>query len=248
MCSCDRTRTEYVEKMTTRGVVIFDIDGTLTRTNGVDEECYAQAVHDVLGVSGISTDWGSYRYSSDNGILHEIIETHCARAPTGRDFRAVRSRFIELVNVRSRSDREGWEAVAGAREILRELPLMGWTIAVATGGWGPSALRKLECANIFISSIAFACADHAFARLDIIRWALRGAVGGTKSSTIPVVYVGDGVWDLHAAREGGYGFVGIGHGERASRLVDAGSQVVMPDYLDRSQFECALISACSQNL
>lgn len=47
---------------------------------------------------------------------------------------------------------------------------------------------------------------------------------------------------------GGYGFVGIGHGERASRLVAAGSQVVMSDYLDRSRFEHALISACSQNL
>ena len=232
----------------TRGVVIFDIDGTLTRTNGVDEACYAQAVHDVLGVSGISTDWSSYRHSSDNGILHEIIETHCKRAPTGRDFRAVRSRFIELVSIRSRRDSEGWEEVAGAREILRELPSMGWTIAVATGGWGPSALRKLECANISTSSIAFACADHAFARLDIIRWALRAAVGVVKSSSIPVVYVGDGVWDIQAARAGGYGFVGIGHGERASRLVAAGSQFVMSDYLDRSRFEHALTSACSQNL
>jgi len=233
--------------MTTRGVVIFDIDGTLTRTNGVDEECYAQAVHDVLGVSGISTDWGSYRYSTDNGILHEIIETQCKRAPTGRDFRTVRSRFIELVSIRSRNDNVGWEEVAGAREILLELPSLGWTIAVATGGWGPSALRKLECANISIPIGAFACADHAFARLDIIRWALRRVVGGTKSSTIPVVYVGDGVWDLHAARAGGYGFVGIGHGERASLLVAAGSQVVMSDYLDRSRFEHALISACSQS-
>lgn len=135
--------------MTTRGVVIFDIDGTLTRTNGVDEECYAQAVHDVLGVSGISTDWGSYRYSSDNGILHEIIEMHCKRAPTGRDFRAVRSRFIELVSVRSRRDSEGWEEVAGAREILRELPSMGWTIAVATGGWGPSGSTQIGMRKYF---------------------------------------------------------------------------------------------------
>lgn len=230
----------------TRGVAIFDIDGTLTRTNRVDEECYAQAVQDVLGVSNISTDWGSYRHSSDNGILHEIIETYCKRAPSGRDFRAVRARFIELVSVRSRSDSEGWEEVAGAREILRELPSMGWTIAIATGGWGPSALCKLECANISISNISFACADHAFARLDIIRWALRGAVGVVKSSTIPVVYIGDGVWDIDAARVGGYGFVGIGHGDRAVLLAAAGSQVVLSDYLDRSKFEHALTSACSQ--
>ncbi|MDA0214405.1 MAG: HAD family hydrolase [Planctomycetota bacterium] len=228
----------------TRGIAIFDIDGTLTRTNRVDEECYAQAVQDVLGVSNISTDWGSYRHSSDNGILHEIIETHCKRAPCGRDFRAVRARFIELVSVRSRSDSEGWEEVAGAREILRELPSMGWTIAIATGGWGPSALRKLECVNISISNISFACADHAFARLDIIRWALRGAVGVVKSSTIPVVYIGDGVWDIDAARVGGYGFVGIGHGDRAVLLAAAGSQVVLSDYLDRSKFEHALTSAC----
>lgn len=179
--------------MTTRGVVIFDIDGTLTRTNGVDEECFALAVRDVLGVTGISTDWSSYRHSTDTGILHEIIQTQCKRAPTGRELRAVRARFIELVHDRSESDTEGWEEIAGAREILSELPSMGWTLAVATGGWGPSALRKLQRVDICVAGLAFACADHAFGRLDIIRWALRSAVGITKSSTIPVVYVGDGV-------------------------------------------------------
>lgn len=232
--------------MMTRGVVVFDIDGTLTQTNAVDEECYAQAVREVLGVSGISTDWGSYRHSTDNGILSEIIQTHCKRAATMRDMRTVRARFIDLIHERSRSDADGWNEVAGAGEIIRLLPSMGWIVAVATGGWGPSALRKLERADISLLGTAFACADHAFVRLDIIRWALRSAVGGEKSSTLPVVYVGDGFWDIDAARSGGYGFVGIGHGERASRLTAAGSQVVLSDYLDRSQFEQALISACSE--
>ncbi len=229
------------------GLVIFDIDGTLTHTNAVDESCYEQAVGEVLGVTGISTDWGAYEHSTDNGILSQIIQTHCGRAPTGRDFRAVRARFIELIGERSRTDPNGWSEVGGAREVVQQLPSMGWQVAIATGGWGPSARCKLERAGIPLAGMPFACADHAFARVDIIRWAVRRANGTDhKSSNIPVVYVGDGVWDLEAARSGGYGFVGVGHGDRAARLAVAGSSEVLQDYRDRSRFEQALIGACPE--
>ncbi len=227
------------------GLVVFDIDGTLTCTNEIDESCYRQAVGEVLGVEGFSTDWGAYRHSTDNGILSEIIESHCGRAPSGRDFRDVRARFIQLISQKSRSDAEGWSAVEGAPEIMLDLPSMGWMVAVATGGWGPSARCKLDRARISLEGVPFACADHAHSRVDIIRWAIRRAVGSAQSDSIPVVYVGDGVWDLEAARVGGYGFVGIGQGERALRLTEAGSTEVLADYRDQSRFEMAVRAACS---
>lgn len=233
--------------MSTARLVIFDIDGTLTRTNEIDEHCYACAVREVLGIDGISTDWGAYRQSTDPGILCEIIETNCRRVPTLRDIRMVRSRFVQLIDEMSHSQREGWEAVEGAASILGELRERGWMVAIATGGWGASARRKLKRAGIEFDSGLIACADDAMERLDIIRRAARRAttVGDAApvSSSIPTVYVGDGRWDLYAAREGGYGFVGIGHGERAMRLTEAGSPVVLSDFSDRSLFEQALSDA-----
>jgi len=38
-------------------LVIFDIDGTLTDTNAVDDECYCRAVADVLGLNSSEIDF-----------------------------------------------------------------------------------------------------------------------------------------------------------------------------------------------
>jgi phosphoglycolate phosphatase-like HAD superfamily hydrolase len=46
------------------------------------------------------------------------------------------------------------------------------------------------------------------------------------------VYVGDGSWDVHAARELDWGFVGIASGTRALQLRALGARHVFPDYLE----------------
>lgn len=63
-------------------VVIFDIDGTLTQTNGVDAECFTAAVQTVLGLPAIDTDWDSYSHVSDRGIIEEISLRHRGTAIT----------------------------------------------------------------------------------------------------------------------------------------------------------------------
>lgn len=232
----------YSQVCPTNGLAIFDVDGTLAQTNAVDESCYARAVTEVLGFTGFSTDWGAYTHSTDDGILSELIRTHGKRAPSLREMRAVRARFIELIGEESRAPSQPWKEVDGARAMLEALPAMGWMVAIATGGWGPSADRKLKCVGISIDAHvdAFSCADDAFARTDIIRWAIRRANPENTLASIPVVYVGDGHWDLQAARVGGYGFVGVGHGERALRLSAAGAKEVLRDYRDLTRFESAL--------
>jgi phosphoglycolate phosphatase-like HAD superfamily hydrolase len=54
-----------------------------------------------------------------------------------------------------------------------------------------------------------------------------------------VVYVGDAVWDVKAARNLGYRFVGIGSGANAERLRREGARRVLADYLDRGTFFAA---------
>ncbi|MEH2404456.1 HAD family hydrolase [Nostoc sp.] len=41
-------------------LVMFDIDGTLTESNSLDDESYLQALHEVFGFSEILSDWTSY--------------------------------------------------------------------------------------------------------------------------------------------------------------------------------------------
>ena len=38
-------------------LAIFDVDGTLTRTNEVDEICFVQAFAEAHAITGVDTDW-----------------------------------------------------------------------------------------------------------------------------------------------------------------------------------------------
>ena len=57
-----------------------------------------------------------------------------------------------------------------------------------------------------------------------------------------LVYVGDGIWDVRAARRLGIGFVGIGEGDREIQLREEGAEIVLPDYEDRDAFVQAILS------
>ncbi len=78
-------------------LVMFDIDGTLTATTGIDEVCFIQAVREVLGVKEIDTDLLNYTHVTDEGITSEIIEQHTGR-PAGREeLSDIRNLFVKLL-------------------------------------------------------------------------------------------------------------------------------------------------------
>ena len=51
---------------------VFDIDGTLARTNSVDSDCYKKAVIFLLGDVKFRNTWSDYTNVTDEGILLEI--------------------------------------------------------------------------------------------------------------------------------------------------------------------------------
>jgi phosphoglycolate phosphatase-like HAD superfamily hydrolase len=55
-----------------------------------------------------------------------------------------------------------------------------------------------------------------------------GAKHGCQFSA--VTYVGDGVWDIKAARNLGWGFIGIASGDGAEQLRRAGAAMVLPNF------------------
>jgi phosphoglycolate phosphatase-like HAD superfamily hydrolase len=53
--------------------------------------------------------------------------------------------------------------------------------------------------------------------------------------------VGDGVWDVRAARELGWRFIGIAAGEQAERLREAGAGLIVPNYCPVEAFLALLL-------
>lgn len=209
-------------------IAVFDIDGTLTDTMGVDVDCYIAAVREVVGID-VPDDWEAYDEFTDAAVLETACRLRDHPLPTPALQRRTALRVAELLEEALGSTPHRFRPVPGARDVFQSLRRSGWRVAMATGAWRPSAMVKLTGAEIPHGGIPLATSSEHRARTDIISRAV-GEVDGDGSSE--VVYIGDGVWDGRAAAALGYGFIGIGAGDRASRLRTAGAAAVFDDLSD----------------
>jgi phosphoglycolate phosphatase-like HAD superfamily hydrolase len=215
-------------------LVMFDIDGTLTETMKVDEECFVRSFKDVFGFADINTDWSHYPRTTDSGIFHDVFTSRIGRSPTAQETSQFRQHFIQLLA--AASSQSPFTPVAGADRLLSRLARGGsHRASLATGGWGDSARLKMASAGMCFDDQPAASADDALDRESIIKLSRQRAAEryGRFGST---VYVGDGVWDARACRSIGVPFIGIGTGSRATRLSAEGAVCVFPDFSDVDLF------------
>jgi phosphoglycolate phosphatase-like HAD superfamily hydrolase len=226
-------------------LVVFDIDGTLTRSSETDADCFVRAFADVFGLREIDADWGSYEHATDSGITFEIFASRLGRPPTRAELERVRKRFIELLEIELREGRLTFEPVPGAPAALDALRAdPGWAVAIATGGWGASARLKLGRACLAVDGLALATADDALSRADIVRAAIARSreLNGVERFD-RVVLIGDRQWDLRTAAELGYPLVGIAFEGSREILERAGAETILDDYLDLGRFLRSLRAA-----
>lgn len=187
--------------------LIFDIDGTLVESIGFDSRLYVDAVREILGDVHIHDDWDRYVHVTDGGILSQILDENGVDDPDARD--VVRDRFAELVARHLQA--QPCRPVRGALEALGELRASAaWRVGLATGGWKPTALAKLESAGFEIAGIPLATADDAVDREQIMRHCARALGSMSDEPAGSVIYVGDGPWDERASKALGWGFVAVG--------------------------------------
>ncbi|MSR18132.1 MAG: HAD family hydrolase [Phycisphaerales bacterium] len=237
-------------------LAVFDIDGTLTATQSLDEQLYQRAIHEVLGVSGISTDWGAYDHSTDEAIVAQIIREKLQRQHSSEEIALVRDRFVDLIQ---EAGADNFQEITGAQAMLGALASEGWSHAIASGGWSQSACIKLARAGFSgvqprrelpiteVCGVPAAFAEDGWPRAQIITTAVERA-RARYGAPSQVVYVGDGSWDVIAARQCGMGCVGIGFGPRADTLRSVGASGVVADYRDLPEFFSALTRAAHQEV
>jgi phosphoglycolate phosphatase-like HAD superfamily hydrolase len=219
-------------------LVLFDVDGTLTLTNEVDNRCYLCALGEALGGADFDADWTKYPHVTDSGIASALWEARRGAPPSVEQLDAVRERFVALLQEAFAQDAVACREVPGAAAILAELAgRADLAVGLATGGWLESARLKLHRAGLGVRDLPMASSNDAHSREAIMllaaqRAAERWGVVGFGS----IVYVGDAVWDVKAARNLGWRFVGIGGGERAGRLRGEGARHVIGDYRDQGLF------------
>ena len=212
-------------------LVVFDVDGTLTRTGSIDEVCYVAAVEEVLSIPGIDTDWTHYLHVTDSGILRQVVQSSLGRDVLPEETDRVCQCFRRHLEDAFRRQPDSCLPVDGGPEMLRQLAGQSdVAVAIATGGWESTARLKLERAGYDVQDIPLASSNDADAREEILRIAERRARtrhGAPGFETI--TYVGDGVWDARATARLGWRFLGVG-----KHLRKEGAIAVIDHYLNWS--------------
>ena len=206
--------------------LIFDIDGTLTRTNDVDHECFVEAIRTVLEVPEFETDWDSYTHTTDQGIVEELALRLNRSESTPAILRQIEEQFISLLCARPASS---FREVPGAGEFLCRLRGNDIPVAVATGAWRASAHHKLHQAGIDVSGLPVFTSSDAVSREDIMMLAHDALLNQRRSGPFRrTTSFGDAPWDIRATSRLGWNFVGVG--ESISLLRENGACHVFEDY------------------
>lgn len=208
-------------------LVVFDIDGTLTLGEGLGTRCFFAAFEETFASGPVDRRLETYAESTDAGIAHEAALRALGRAPAEHELENFKQAYLARLEREIGARECAYRAVPGAVDVMTRVARRpGWRVALATGNWRRAAQLKLECARIVPPSVA-ACAEEGVRRPLVLAAAIRlAAAHDGRRGFDRVVYVGDQPWDLHAAREIGAAFLGIGEGERAARLEAQGARVV----------------------
>lgn len=227
-------------------LAVFDIDGTLTDTNSVDDECFVKALADAHAIKEVSTNWGAYPHTTDSGILSHIFGERFGRSPSASELRQFKRCFVGLLEDRYSCGSDRFAEIPGARAALDWLKqeTAEWAVAVATGCWRESALMKSKAAKIEIDAIPAAFAEDGISREEIIQEAISKALAYYGQRDFEkVVSIGDGLWDVRAARRLAIPFLGVGSGASAATLRQAGAKHVVSDFSDVRQLIWSLNNA-----
>jgi phosphoglycolate phosphatase-like HAD superfamily hydrolase len=226
-------------------LAIFDIDGTLTVTDRVDDICFVQALADAHGITGVSTHWAEYPHTTDSAITSHIFQERFNRAPEEAELVKFKSHFVGLLEDYRAKDSSLFGEIAGASSMLRRLNQEPeWRVAIASGGWRVSATLKLKTAGIEVNDYPAAFADDGLSREEILQTAVMKAQTLYRRNNFDrVVSVGDGLWDVRSARQLRFPFLGRGSGEGGDKLRRAGATHVIKDFSDYSRLLDCLAEA-----
>jgi HAD superfamily hydrolase (TIGR01509 family) len=202
--------------------VLFDVDGTLVDSNYLHVHAWQRAFDDEgLAVSA----WQIHRCIGMDGA--KLVRTLSGDAPDDVQER--------LSDAHSRYYRDTTPLLAplpGARELLRRVADLGLQVVLATSAPEDEfgILRKvLSCDDVIAATTTSRDVDTAKPEPGIVAIALERA-GVTAERA---VFVGDSVWDAHAAAGAGVPCIGLLSGGIArEELQAAGADPVFADPQD----------------
>jgi phosphoglycolate phosphatase len=219
-----------------RGLVLFDIDGTLLVAGDADHKsALIGAVADVYGVA-ITFDGFSLGGRLDAEIVRVLAGSVGVSAERiERDLPAAMARMGERFAGAFRHDGYAARALPGAREAVDAVHRAGFTTGVLTGNARSVATARLGAAGFAGLVDVGAFGDRAHVRADLVAEACAAASArdGRRHTAARTVLVGDTPRDVEAARAAGARVVAVPTGViPKAQLAAAAPDVLLDDLTD----------------
>ena len=221
-------------------IVLFDIDGTLVRTDGAGMRAMNRAFHDLFDVAS-AFDTVPMAGRTDRGIL-DAGAHRSGISLSDDDARRFRDRYCaRLHEALADPDHESRKTVLpGVRDLLDVLSgEAGVFSALLTGNCEDGARIKLEHFDLWKYFRCGAYGDVATERTQLFDVAMERAMacGAPSVPARDVVVVGDTVLDVACARAAGARCVAVATGPfDTGALASAGADVAWNDLSDASAF------------
>ncbi len=215
--------------MTERGV-IFDVDGVLLELTSAEEDVFFQAFGELHGITGLSRDWDSYAVRNDEKIVEEILARHGLPAADAARFR---THYLDLLEAALAAGHLVSTAIPGAPDLLAELRHQA-RLGIATANFLGAARLRLERAGLWqaVAPHAFGADGSSHKRETVAR-----AIASMQLPADRIVYIGDNLNDLDAARANGVAFIAFSkEPARRARLAASGAAHISADHVQTLTF------------
>ena len=203
--------------------VIFDVDGVLLDLTAPEESAFFRAFEHLHGITGLSSDWDSYRVRNDEHIIAEILERHGLPA---RAHDAIVNAYLAILSEGLASGDVAAVEIPGTRDLLKSLP--GLRLGIATANLLAAAKLRLQARDLWepVSSLAFGAEGSGHKRETVAR-----AIAATGLPKERIVYIGDNLNDVDAGLSNGVHFIGFSRdAERREKLKAAGAEHLSGDH------------------
>ena len=195
--------------MTKSHLYIFDIDGTLihSKEDENDDKMFCQSLSDLFNITNVDTNWESYQYSVDYGLITEIFTKHLYRNPNDEDLNKLSEYYYQLQLDKS------FFANKGSLDFIAKTKQFS-NIAIATGNLKKVALLKLTKAGFTNLDFPVIGCDGFKERSEIITHAILRSQEVYRRSFKNITYFGDRIWDFKACQTLDIDFIGIGQNNK----------------------------------
>jgi len=222
--------------------LIFDIDGTLTDTTKVDDECYINSFESLFGVSIQNVSCSDLNNVTDWGITEELVQLKLKRNIENHELLQLRTSFVKSLANALKNDDSRFQEIPGAINFFKKLfDYQNFALGIATGGWEESANLKLNHLGIDPYKFCYSNSNHFKTREAITLSVIDQLKNETLKPAKEIIYFGDGEWDFVTCQKLGIRFIGVDN-KMNNKLSKLGAKEIYYNFSDVDTILRSIIS------